>query len=153
MTSIVIDLDEEELQQIAAILVENYIETNFVRKENVNVYKYMKKAVTNLSQFAGIMFSLVGANILTKIYEREHAVVTQFTDNENKLNTKIIDEINILCNHIFGCDDGHCWRTCSEKGVSNKAICETKPIFKAKCSSADDCDQCGECTTDCKSRL
>lgn len=43
MMSIIIDLDEEELQQIAAILVENYIETNLVRKQNVHFYKYVKK--------------------------------------------------------------------------------------------------------------
>lgn len=146
MTSIVIDLDEEELQQIAAILVENYIDTNLVRKQNVHFLKHVKKAVTNISQFMGIMFSLVGANILTKIYEQseQFSIIT----NEKNLNTKITDEIDNICNHIYGCDDGRCWRTCDEK---SKTICFTNPIFKQKCSSAEDCEQCSECATICES--
>lgn len=151
MASIAIDLDEEELQVIAATLVENYIETNFRCNQNVNCLKFVKKSVANIGQFMGIMFSLVGANILTKMYE--NTVQMPIITNGKNLNTIITDEIDNVCNHIYGCDGGRCWRTCDEKSELSKTICFTNPIFKQKCSSAEDCEQCGECTTVCESRL
>lgn len=155
MTSIAIDLYKEELQQIAAILVENYVETNLVRKQNVNFSKYVKKTATNVGQFMGIMFSLVGANILTKMYEHTMEPLSPFTD-EGNLNTSITEEIDDICNHKYGCDNGLCWRTCNEKSKFSKTICYTKTIseeFKEKCSSADDCTPCGECISDCKNTI
>lgn len=51
MASIVINLDEEELQTIAAILVENYIDNNLApAKKNILFYKYIKKAAASVGQ-------------------------------------------------------------------------------------------------------
>lgn len=105
----------------------------------------VKKTVANVGQFAGIMFSLVGANILTKMYEQTTNPIT----DEKDLDTNTDD----ICNHVYGCDEGLCWRACNEKSEFSKTICFTKTIseeFKEKCSSANDCSPCGECISDCK---
>lgn len=155
MTSIVIDLDEEEMQQIAAILVENYIETNLLRKQNVHFLKYVKKTAAIVGQFAGITFSLVGANILTKMYDRTTETVSTCTDKMD-LNATITNEIDEICNHKYGCDDGLCWRTCNETSELSKTICYMKTIskeFKEKCSSANDCSPCEECNSKCQNTI
>lgn len=142
MASIVIDLDEDELQMIAAVLVENYIDTNLTPKKNIHFTKYLKKTVANVGQFAMITFSLFGANILTKMYEGAA---------QPEMTTGITKEINNLCENIYGCDSGQCWRTCND--LMNK-ICFTEPIKKDnkenKCSTAKDCPQCGDCISECK---
>lgn len=152
-TSIVIDLSEEELQTVAAILVDNYVENN-LQKHNLMSTKYFKKSLSTVGQFAGIMFSLVGANILTKMYERamEPTVIPSTTTTVEEIKTSILDS----CHHIFGCDDGKCWRTCNEKSETkpNYEICIVKPISTSnknnQCVSADDCTPCGECISECK---
>lgn len=142
MASIVIDLDEEELQVIAGILIENYIDSNLTPKKNIHFAKYVKKAASNVGQFTMIMFSLVGANILTKMYEE--SVQLEKTTGE---------EINAVCDNLYGCDAGQCWRTCSD---SMDTICLTEPIKKdanKKCLSATDCTQCGDCISECEKTI
>lgn len=155
MTSIVIDLDEGEMQQIVAILVENYIETNLIPSQNGCFIKYVKKVATSVGRFAGIMFSLVGANILTKMYEHTTSpAITIATNSLDDSNTSIMEEINEICNHIYGCDDGRCWRTCNEKkNELSKTICFMSIIStstKDKCVTSDDCTPCSECISECK---
>lgn len=146
MTSVVIDLEEDELQQIAAILVDNYIEHNLVPKCNSYVSVYLKKGAANLGQFVGIMFSLVGANILTKMYEHSTAEPTIIADINN--NSTILSEICDFDND-HGCDAGQCWRSCGEQSEVSNSFCFTMSKSKEKCSSSDDCNECGECINEC----
>lgn len=165
---VTIEIDPSEFDRINDIL-QTYMPiplTTSTRRRSA-VFTLVKSILFGLMQLAGIMLTLVGANLLTtklepfavsKPYMGTNAVNSTLPFAENRLvnstgnnpvNTSMPSEdLNI----DFGCDEFKCWRTCviteGEKS-GEKSWCFTTPkpteinyhrcIFMEECSSKWNC--------------
>lgn len=161
-STIAINIETDEMQRIAEVLVESYLANN-IRQHIPRRYvilKLLKKIAATSGQYIGIMVSLVGANIITKMLEKqekyvaitENDVLTQVFTNENV--TNVLNEET--CGHEFGCDHYVCWRTCTENKDKPEldTWCYTSPTPEKRdyhdCKDYNDCSPCWGCINDCR---
>lgn len=149
---ITIEIEPSDIHQLSEIL-QNYIEHQnipVVRKQSILPMK--KKISVGIFQMMGILFTLVGANLLTT--KLDPIVIASNAIYNNS--TFIPSE---MCKYDFGCDDNVCWRTC-EKAVNNishmNSWCYTtspgeKPSFQ-KCIHSYECSPCWDCLGPCHSK-
>lgn len=154
---IVIDIEPDELQRVAEILVQSYLTRNLtprtVLTRNI-VFSCIKKVSSSAVQLFGIMMTLVGANLLTKIFEPS-VISPQFLFADNNVTSILPDE---FCKRDFGCDHNLCWRTCGDElGVHEKnkpqSWCYTAPKTELRnyqqCIHSHECSPCWECIGVC----
>lgn len=157
---IVIDIEPDELQRVAEILVQSYLSQNFSPRTVITrniVLSHIKKITSSTVQLCGIMITLVGANLLTKIFEPSIAPSQySFADNITSASASIIP--SELCKRDFGCDRNVCWRTCGEEMVDGERNkwCYTSPKSEIRdyqqCVHSYDCSPCWECIGVCHTR-
>lgn len=158
-SSILIDMEPEEIQRLGQILVQAYIK----QEASTTAMSKMKRVTTNVLKLSALMFTLVGANILTTKFE----LLIFRSGVQMNTSTHVLPPINItqpdLCvDNDYGCDDNMCWRTCkefidsdSEHVDSEKDIawCFTTPNRKEKhyhhCVYTHECSPCWSCLGSC----
>lgn len=162
-TSIVVDIEPEELQRVAEILVESYISHNLSPQINrnamrTNIFSIVKKVSLNIVQLVGIMLSLVGANLLTKMFEPSAAPQVLTNDISNSNITSFAPSETHF--RDYGCDNNVCWRTCGEKfekSEKNKQWCYSSPkpeLHKyQECIYLHECSPWWECLGICHSSI
>lgn len=156
---IVIDIDPSELQSIGEVLVESYLHNNLIQRvqslPNTVLIKFRNFSITVL-QLIGVTASLVGANIITPIFQQKFYTTTTTASVATVLqhgNSTLSP--SKMCPHDFGCDRNVCWRTCSidSKGVNGKYWCYTTSSQQTKkyhqCIEPYDCSPCWECLGIC----
>lgn len=157
---LVIDIEPEEMQRIAEILVENYLANNLTPQTAVarnTVLSHIKKISFGIIQLFGITISLVSANLLTSLFEP--TIVTPPEINSNSVNITNHETME-MCNRDFGCSENVCWRSCdagSTNQIQNKnnqkSYCYTTPKPEShkyqQCIYAHDCSPCWECLGSC----
>lgn len=159
--SIVIDIEHEELQRVAEILVESYISHNLTPQTSRNemrniIFSIVKKVTLNVVQLIGIMLSLVGANLLTRIFESSAVPQVLINDIDN------ITSFTPSETHFrdYGCDNNVCWRTCGDKfnnPEKNKQWCYSSPTPESRkyheCLYLHECSPWWECIGICHSPI
>lgn len=153
--NIVIYIEPDELQRVAEILVQSYISQNLTPQTGLQrniVFTYMKKFSYSTVQLVGIMFSLVGANLLTKIFEPNVLPLqSSIIDNDNNNSTSI--KPSQLCKSDYGCDRNVCWRSCGKESDDTRSWCYTTPNLESRnyqqCIYSYDCSPCWECIGVC----
>lgn len=152
--SIAINIDSDELQRIAEVLVESYLANNLgqYNPRRSVILSGLRKIAKSSVQYIAIMFSLVGANILTKMFES--AYQPQIILSER--NSSVIESEK--CPHDFGCHHNVCWRTCDENEIETKmdSWCYASPTpdnrqYK-ECMDATDCSPCWDCIHTCQNK-
>lgn len=124
--SIAINMETDEMQKIAELLVESYL-TNNLRQftpQRVVIFKQLKKIAMGSVQYIAIMISLVGANLLTKIFEAKPF----FANNHEVQFPRNSSSVLKNCPHDFGCELNVCWKLCNK--ISDKvniSWCHTSP--------------------------
>lgn len=142
--SISIDIEPEELERIAAILVESYISQNVrphphqIASLKRNILLWLKKASSTFIPLVGITSSLVAANLLTTWFQSPHnveiietpliqnvsfATENSFMQSENTTPLQILD----ICKREYGCHDYICWRTCGVQEQNKTSWCFIAP--------------------------
>lgn len=143
---VIIDIDPDDLQQLSEILAQYYVERGNDRRisQMNSVTNLCKKTVFCVIQMIGIMFSLVGANILTEIVLNSRNVAPVKIENATR-----------KCEYEFGCTHNMCWRTCDVTKTDEAtfswcytiADCSTRN-FQA-CLEPNDCSPCWSCFGPC----
>lgn len=153
---ILIDIEPDELQRLGEILVETYLEQNTIlhSRSSVNISR-CKKIIQNAAQLFGIMFSLVGANLLTNTLQPLTMVNTPMHENTAAFTPHATFVPSEICKHEFGCDQNLCWRSCDNGFNASQSWCFTAPKIEAKnlqiCSFSYECSPCWDCLGSCKS--
>lgn len=163
-TNIVLDMNPDDLQKIAELLVESYITHNVKPRymsTTSRVLAQLKKVSSSTLQFFGITMSLVGANLLTTILEPK-ITSTQTTivgnSSSNKFeptHTPLVGNISSVssCEKFVGCDGNACWRSCYTTNNTN-SWCYTSPNPAIRdyhrCNHAYECSPCWECLSACQ---
>lgn len=113
--SIVINMEPEEMHRFGEILVESYIRQQSASTVVSRVTSFALGAL----QLCGIMFTLVGANLITS--KLEFSILPSSSRN-TVTNTTVLPTINPsqLCENDYGCDVNMCWRTCSSEDSDSK---------------------------------
>lgn len=160
-TSIVVDIDPEELQRVAEILVESYISQNIYPQTRGNAIRnnlisVVKKVSLNVLQLIGLMLTLVGANLLTQSFESSAVPQVLINDIDNRTSFTPSET------HFreYGCDNNVCWRTCGEKlnrSEENKQWCYSSPKPELRkyqeCLYLHECSPWWECIGVCHSPI
>lgn len=161
--NVVINIDPDEMQRIAEILVEDYLTHNLMPQTNSrkkNIIVYVKKVIFSVIQLCGITLSLVGANLMTKALEPSVQMNNVFNDNSSisRATPNISRAIPMqICDRDFGCDRNVCWRSCGDKHNNGKKTtnswCFTTPDLKKyqykQCNHPSECSPCWECLGSC----
>lgn len=154
---LVIDIEPEEMQRIAEVLVENYISHNLTPRTTSTrniVFSHIKKISLGVVQLMGITLSLVSANLITSKFE-------PVIESDATINNDNITVLKPSCNRDFGCNRNVCWRACdadSSDNGKNKSLswCFTTPKPEARkyqqCIHSHDCSPCWECLGGCHSK-
>lgn len=146
-----IDIEPDELQRLGEILVESYFEQNLLSGRSR--LSHCKKITQSIAQICAIMFSLVGANLIT------NALQPISMSNTEENTTSFIQPTPFKpsekCNYDFGCDRGVCWRSCETASNVPESWCYASPpneTMKIKpCTHALDCSPCWKCGGVCNS--
>lgn len=167
---IAIDIEPEEMQRIAEILVENYLTHNLSPHTTLTrngFFLRIKKVSICAVQLIGITVSLVSANLLTSILDPFVVPPTTMAiaSNVNNITASAYTPTpSQLCNREFGCDRNVCWRSCdagSSVHLKNsthvmQSWCYTTPNQNARkyqqCIYPHDCSPCWECLGECNSK-
>lgn len=153
--SIVIDIDPEDIQLWSEFLGQCYVKRNMQHATSTNnIASMIKKASLYVIQLLGLMFSLVGANILSELFTGNIIVPTYV----NQRYAGISNFINVTrkCDNEFGCTRNMCWRTCNEVFVNESTFswCFTTPSVEPgknahACREHNDCSPCWSCFGPC----
>lgn len=150
--TIAINIETEEMQRIAEVLVESYLENNL--RQNIPrrfvILAGLKKIAIGSVQYIGIMLSLVGANIITKMFESPYQ--PEIILSEKKTTATESEQ----CPHDFGCDHRVCWRSCGENETTTDSWCYTSPTPEKRqykeCEDSLDCSPCWDCISACQNK-
>lgn len=156
-TQIIIDIEPDEIPRFSEILVEKYLEQVILNATpQKNIAYLCKKASIAIIQLIGIMFTLVGANVLTEMIN-----IAGKQQQQQQQYIPIIDNVTDSlptekCVNDFGCNRNMCWRTCNVESTDNEMFswCFTKPPSKnvnnvQSCTDAKDCSPCWSCFSQC----
>lgn len=151
-THIVIDIEPEELQRVAEILVQNYVDHNLgpiPTSTTKNILPLVIKFALHAMQLIGITITLVSANLITSMFESTSEsiipdnITTTFKPSE-------------MCNRDFGCERNVCWRECGAANGKNNSWCYTtqRPELYEyqQCLHSYECSPCWECLGPCHSQ-
>lgn len=172
LAHIVLDIQPDELQRIAEILVQNYVDNNLgplprAARMHFFFHHVKKFGFTTMNMF-GLIFSLTSANVITSMIELKYGLIkpssttsipssstsTTITPSLFKLNN-----YPEMCDNIvrFGCDRNVCWRTCNSQNVTANSLCYTSPTPEIHdyhhCTHSTDCSPCWECVDLCKTNF
>lgn len=167
--SIVIDISDDNLQRFGEILVQHYVDqqlsamTMSTKSLILPKVKVISRSV--LKMFA-VMLTLVGANLLTSLFEFSN------NNSNNQITNQIISNVSInFCDHFdFGCEKNICWRVCekqmdsvpniiAEKNKSTNALISSWCFTSSNpdqhefqhCVYDHDCSPCWKCLGSCES--
>lgn len=159
-----IDIDPDELQTMGEILVESYFTHNLIQRSSSStgnlILAHTKKALSSTVHMLAFTGSLVGANLLTVIFQP--IVVQRMKEYDNS--TKIYHDSekktlmpSEMCPPEFGCENSFCWRTCTDDSNNStvNSWCYTTDSKENKqfkeCEYSHDCSPCWECLGPCTS--
>lgn len=152
---LVINIEQDEMEHIAEILIESYLAHN-VRQQPVShrivLLSIMKQAAFRVVQLFGITMSLVSANLITKMFETSDEIQVPIVDNTvNATNAK-----KAMCDRDFGCINNVCWRSCdnNEISIETDLWCYSSPKPELRnyqpCAYSHDCSPCWDCISACQ---
>lgn len=165
LAHIELDIHPEELQRIAQLLVQNYINNNMgpLPESRVHFFLHHVKifGFTTMN-IIGLIISLASANVLTTIIEVKYGLaksppVTTAPATTTTIPTFKVNNDSEMSDDViqFGCYRGVCWRSCNSQNVTANSLCYTSPIPEVydyhRCSQPADCSPCWECVDRCKS--
>lgn len=149
------DFDQviEFIQTIAINNHPNWITPN---RKMYLIKSIIKKAALNTIQLIGVMFSLVGANVISSYYippptyEFDKNVPNQtfeFNKHVPNLNNPHAEE----CLIDYGCNKNICWKSCNLTINETKSWCYASPDPRKMhyCVNAMDCSMCWDCLEAC----
>lgn len=160
--SIVIDMEPDELREFLQEQISGRAVTSITpRIQSSSVVKHVKKMVSSMIQMVGIMLTLVGANLLTHLFDNSLIINQHCVDNNvtNFLPSKAPSQ---QCEYDFGCDRNMCWRTCNAGSVvreesNSQSWCYTTSTHEShnyqQCLYSHDCSPCWECLGACHSQI
>lgn len=159
--SIQIDMEPDELQEFLQGRLSGRPITTITPRSSSVAAKHVKRLMLGLIQMVGIMLTLVGANLLTALFEPSLLLNGQCVD---KNVTVFLPSIapSQLCEYDFGCDRNLCWRTCgagSDNNGKNDAhswcytAAKTESHNYQQCIYSHDCSPCWECLGACHSQV
>lgn len=161
--AVLINIDDEQMQQVGEILIQSYFGRNaIVRNRSRNFINLLdcKKISTNLFQFFGLSFTLIGSNLLTTYFERVLFASTSNMNQSSNQTFKSNEKIKPVehCKFDYGCTDNLCWRTCDNGKNTSKSIETLSWCYTAsknainkiqKCFHNHDCSPCWDCMGIC----
>lgn len=171
--SIIIDMEDEGLKRMGEILVESYFQNHLMEHQQHCVVSrsiilsQIKKLTLSGLQLFGIMCTLVGANLLTSVFDP--IINAHSTNSVSAINTTVIPSTinpSEMCANDYGCDNNICWRTCSEyssekkhdenlgKGITPSwcfTTSEPKEYQFHQCVHSYECSPCWSCLGPCHS--
>lgn len=168
---VTIQIEPEDLQRFADILIHMGDIQPLIRSTAMTPTRSSRTLSTikgisrSVLQIMGLMFTLVGANLLSTKFE---PFVTSKFEFVAEVQSQQLPTTNVtkpemlhseICDHVFGCDENICWRTCggetSDEEILTKAWCHTTSksdeIDYKKCDFDHECSPCWECLGQCKS--
>lgn len=104
---ITIDIESDQLQKLGEILVETYLDHHLLHRPRTTTSVFvsnLRKIGVSMIQMIGIMFTVVGANLLSIKFE---PFTKEVNFNENLVNKTILLPCEI-CKNDFGCDRNIC---------------------------------------------
>lgn len=142
--SIVIDMEPEDLQQLGEMLVKSYMKQ---QKSSTSLSLGLKRFSLGVIQLCGVMFTLVGANLITSKIEL-------FSSTSPPAPPTVVPQK--ICNNDYGCDNNMCWRTCNAT-EGDLSWCFTTPKLKGEekdeqyhiCTYSYECSPCWSCVGSC----
>lgn len=143
-----INFDPDDLDQII-----DFVQTININEQprpiqlrKCNMVKLLKKTLFNMIQMTGIMFTLVGANLISLQFTPIHH--PNQTYESEKINPTNVTNI---CSIDFGCNNNQCWKTCDKIINGQKTWCYNSPTPREikYCTSAKQCNICWDCVETC----
>lgn len=166
---ITIQIESNEIPKIAEILrtalQQNHNEIQAVQSRArfifhlcLSVLPFLKFIARGTGQIAAIIFTLVGANLIT--YRLETSItsnqMTAITSNQMlTINKRSPSTSELICKNSFGCASKYCWKSCgeeNEKNIQRKWCLTTRPnetTFEA-CVDENNCSSCWPCLSRCQ---
>lgn len=169
--SIVIDIENDDVQRIGEILIQHYLEQQLTstlsRTTRTTTYSMIVSTVQTLSlsivKMIAVMLTLVGANLITSKLDSPSSQPIDYITNENST-------INFCSNFEYGCKQNVCWRKC-DKEVESNGISEKNDTLAInttfsswcfttanpderdfqQCDYSYDCSPCWPCLSPCHS--
>lgn len=152
----IIDIEPEELQVLGSIVV-TVMEQTFMKiaipakiplriRIISKVIEWADKVSTNVL----LMGSMFGASVMYRKYDAWESSKVKEAVHMMKEPPRSIEMQPIEnCAIDYGCDDGHCWKTCDEE--STWCYTTAKPLVRKvqTCSQTADCSACWSCASRC----
>lgn len=141
--SIIIDIENDDVQRISEIIVQHYIEhqltTTLSTTARMTTYSIIVRKVQALSmgilKMIAVMLTLVGANVITSKLD---SPASTRTSQPNVHVTNDNNAINFCNNFEYGCKQNLCWRMCEEEIESNGIGERIRNITKTLASNTTD---------------
>lgn len=155
--AITIEIEPEDIVEVSDIL-QSFITTNQQLASQTSVrlaiIRTLKRATCGVVKLTGVLFTLVGANLLTSKFE-------------SKVNLQPIEKIAQIssppkiCTNEFGCTTNMCWRTCDQANNNNNQsdnelrkrawcfISKNKTSTYHACTYPYECSACWNCSSPC----
>lgn len=144
---ITIDMEGEKFKQLGELLVESYIEQSLILSTS-RLRGNCKKITQSIVQIGSIMFSLVGANLLTGVLQPSAIENTPIEENRSVSTRSIKFKPSEVCKGHFGCDQNICWKGCGNNTLS--WCFTTRDSQKIQVCTADiECSPCWDCLGHC----
>lgn len=170
-TQFTIDITADDAERIGEIVSESLTNLGVIQPFSpaAIICKHAKKVAVTLLQMTGLMITLVGANILTSIFDPN--IIIHSEADIVQVNPPKFEEIDYSvesekCGDSYGCDNNKCWASCNatvfihnfeEKTIRPKLVkswCYTSPNpainknFK-QCNHGKECSSCWSCLGAC----
>lgn len=145
-----INIDPEDLDQVSDFFQTINInqQPHPINFRKCHVFKVMmKKTLFNTVQLIGVMFSLVGANIISTYLTPSPSQTIEVEKYIPIPNQNITN----ICNTDYGCNNNLCWKTCNTINNGKKTWCYNSPTIRKSqfCAHANECNICWDCLEVC----
>lgn len=117
------------------------------------VIKMLKGGLMATPQLIGVMFSLVGASVISSYLLTEFNPKLILNNEQGALINASIEIHSEKCKIEYGCHENRCWRSCHSSNHTENLWCYTAPTPNARrlnrCQKTSDCFLCWECVEPC----
>lgn len=147
-----INIDPEDLDHALDLITINNQQPITSNRKFHTIKIIIKKAIFGIIQLVGVMFSLVGAHIISlnfmpnvpNVPMQQPEIFFPIVQNET-------NKYKEMCNIDYGCNKNICWRSCNLNIDGKKSWCYASPTQREiqYCNHAQDCSVCWDCIEPC----